>query len=96
VGRHRRRPQLRGAVRVQPFGLAIIGTCLAAAAAVLTVGGSRWPELLGLVAGPGVLCLLVAANAADPLPWVAVGGAFLFGTLVSYAAVGRARYARRA
>jgi hypothetical protein len=78
------------------FGLGIIGVCLAAAAALPTIGGTRSPEILGLVAGPGVLCLLVAANAADPLPWIAAAGALLAGELVGYTAAGRAGCGRRA
>jgi hypothetical protein len=79
-----------------PFGLAIIGACLAIAALLPAIGDDRWPEVLGLVAGPGVLFLLVAANTDDPLPWAAIGGALLVGAVVGYSAVGRGRCARRA
>ena len=79
-----------------PFGLAIIGACLAAAALLPAIGGSRWPEALGLFAGPGVLFLLVAASNDDPLPWAAIGGALLVSAVVGYSAVGRGRCARRA
>ena len=55
-----------------PFGLAIIAPCLLAALALPAAGGSRWPEALGLPAGAGAFCLLMAASAAavEALPSV--------------------------
>ena len=35
-----------------PFGLMILGTCLFAGLALPEFGGGRWPEILGLAAGP--------------------------------------------
>ena len=43
-----------------PFGLLIISACLFAASALPAVGGSRWPEVLGLLAGPGLFYFALA------------------------------------
>jgi hypothetical protein len=43
-----------------PFGVLIISACLFAASAFPAVSGSRWPEVLGLLAGPGLFYVLLA------------------------------------
>jgi hypothetical protein len=42
-----------------PFGLLVIGACLFAACALPVARGSRWPEVLGLLAGPALFLLVV-------------------------------------
>ena len=76
-----------------PFGLMILGMCLFAGLALPEPGGSRWPEALGLAAGPGILVLVVAYNTADPATTV-TGSAIVAAALMLYLAVGRARCAR--
>jgi hypothetical protein len=44
-----------------PFGLLVIGAGLFAAAILPAVRGKRGPEVLGLLAGPGLFWLVVAA-----------------------------------
>lgn len=73
-----------------PFGLMILATCLFAALALPEPGGSRWPEALGLAAGPGILLLVGEFNAADPAATL-TGSAIVATTLMVYLAVGRAR-----
>lgn len=79
-----------------PFGLLIIGACLFAARGFPTVRKTRWPEVLGLLAGPGLFCLLVASSADDQGGWVAAGVAIVGVALLIYALVGRALCARSA
>jgi hypothetical protein len=79
-----------------PFGLLIIGACLFAARELPAVRGSRWPEVLGLLAGPGVFCFVVARNADDPGGWVAAGVVIVGVASLAYALVGRALCARSA
>jgi hypothetical protein len=74
------------------FGLMILGTCLFAGLALPEAGGSRWPEILGLAAGPGLLLLVAAYNGGDTATGLA-GAAIAATALVSYALVGRARCA---
>ena len=79
------------------FGLAILGVCLLVALALPKPGGSRKPEILGLLAGPGGFCLVVAASGVDdPAVWAAVGALILCAALATYMVVGRARSARGA
>jgi hypothetical protein len=79
-----------------PFGLLIIGACLLVARALPAVHGSRWPEVLGLLAGPGLFCFVVAGNADDPGGWAAAGVAILGVAVLAYALAGRALCARSA
>jgi hypothetical protein len=72
-----------------PFGLAIIGACLAASMAVPSVGRSRWPEGLGLLAGPGLFCFVVAASVDQPLPFLGAGAALIAAALIAYGLAGR-------
>jgi hypothetical protein len=53
-------------------------------------GDSRWPEALGLLAGPGLLLMLGDATVRAP------GAAIVAVAVISYALVGRARCARAA
>ena len=48
--------------------------------AYMLARGPRWPADLGLLAGVGAVCLLVAAinavgDGLDPAPWLAIGAA---------------------
>ena len=52
-------------------------------------GGSRWPEALGLLAGPGLLLMLGDATVRAP------GAAIVAVAVVGYALAGRARCAAR-
>jgi hypothetical protein len=79
-----------------PFGLLIIGACLFAARGLPAVRENRWPEVLGLLAGPGVFCLVVAHNADDRGGWVAAGVAIVGVALLIYALAGRALCTRSA
>jgi hypothetical protein len=84
-----------GAVYVfTPFGVMLLGACLFAALALPEPGRSRWPEILGLAAGPGVLLLLVASH-GDAAAGLA-GTAIVATALVAYAVAGRARCRRAA
>lgn len=79
-----------------PLGLAIVVAALVIARAMPSVGASRLPEALGLVAGPGLACFTVAAAAANPQPWIAAGAAFVASALIAHLLLGRAVCARRA
>jgi hypothetical protein len=68
-----------------PFGLAILAACLFAGLAL----PRRWPETLGLAAGPGIL-LTAAADAT----LIATGWAIVAAATITYLLVGRARCAR--
>jgi peptidoglycan/LPS O-acetylase OafA/YrhL len=56
---------------------------------------SRWPEQLGVLAGAGALCVLIAAlnryeqGGLDPAPWLGAGALLLAGGIGSYAAARR-------
>lgn len=66
-----------------PLGLSIIAPAVAA----LAVGrrGKAWsPETLGLLAGAGTFCLVVAAGAEAPSVWVALGVSLVGGALLVY------------
>jgi hypothetical protein len=78
-----------------PFLLVIVAT-LFVARELPAVGGSRLPEALGLIAGPGVFCFVVAAAADDPGGWFAAGVAIVGHALLAYTLVGRALCARGA
>jgi hypothetical protein len=73
-----------------PLGLAIVAACAAAGWALPAAGGHRLPEALGLAAGPGLFCLVVAYSAADPVGWVAAGAAIIGAATAVYLRAGRA------
>jgi hypothetical protein len=75
------------------YGLMILGTCLFAGLALPELGGRRWPEILGLLAGPGVFCVYAGALSADR-GLILAGVAFTGVSLAAYALAGRARCAR--
>jgi hypothetical protein len=52
------------------------------------IGGSRWPEALGLLAGPGLLLMLGDATVRAP------GAAIVALAVVGYGLAGRARCTR--
>ena len=67
-----------------PYGLAILAACL-------VVGLSlprRWPETLGLAAGPGILL-----TAAADTTLIVTGWAIVVAATITYLLVGRARCA---
>ena len=77
------------------FGLAILGVCLLVGLALPKAGGSRRPEILGLLAGPGVFCFVVAASGVDDAAWWSVAGTLIVcAALATYVRAGRARCAR--
>jgi hypothetical protein len=76
-----------------PYGLVILGTCVFAGLALPEAGGRRWPECLGLAAGPGVLLLYVASLNSDPAA-AAAGAAIVAVASVAYLLAGRALCAR--
>ena len=76
-----------------PFLLVIVAT-LFVARDLPPIDGTRRPEALGLIAGPGMFCFVVAASAADPGGWVAAGLGIVGLALLAYAVVGRALCAR--
>ena len=54
----------------------------------------RWPEPLGLLAGFGVLCLVIAAltwshDGVDPAPWLAAGLALVAFGVAAYGVASR-------
>ena len=68
--------------------------CLLVALALPAIGGSRWPEALGLLAGAGGFFLVVAGSAEDPGAWTAAGGAIIAAAVIAHALAGRALCAR--
>ena len=68
-----------------PFGLLIVGACAGLASLLGTLSTRAWPEVIGLVAGAGGFCCVVAASAASPLAWATIGVALIAGALVAYA-----------
>jgi hypothetical protein len=66
------------------FGLAILAVCALAALAL----PRRWPETLGLAAGPGILLAAAGGTALIVTGWAIVASVTL-----AYALVGRARCA---
>ena len=76
-----------------PYGLLILGTCLFAGLALPEIGGRRWPEALGLLAGTGVFCFYAGTLSSDG--GLLIAGALLMGgALVAYTLAGRALCAR--
>jgi hypothetical protein len=67
-----------------PFGLIIVTACLLFGRALPKAAESRMPEVLGLLAGPGLLLLLVPTTAV-------VGVAIVIAAVAAYTLVGRAR-----
>ena len=72
-----------------PFGLVIIAVALVVAFALPALNGRRWPEALGVLAGPGVFCLIVAAGATNPAGWAVAGAAIVAAAAAVYALVRR-------
>ncbi len=79
---------------ITPFGLALIAVLLGAASVLKSLGGATWPETLGLFAGPGLFCLLLASAAEDPSTLILVGGVWTSVTVIAYLAFGSARCSR--
>jgi hypothetical protein len=76
------------------FGLAILGVCLLVGLAIPKAGGGRTPEILGLLAGPGGFCFVVAVSGVDdPAAWAVAGTVIVCAALATYMLVGRARCA---
>jgi hypothetical protein len=71
-----------------PMGFAIVAIGVLLVRELPRVGGSRWPEAIGLLAGPGLLLLLGDTSVR------ALGAAIVAVAVVSYALAGRARCAR--
>src|SRR5262245_5810076 len=71
-----------------PMGFAIVAIGVLLVRALPRLGGSRRPEALGLLAGPGILLLLGDTTVRAP------GAAIVAVAVVSYALAGRARCAR--
>jgi hypothetical protein len=79
-----------------PYGLVILTAASLLAWSLFNWTGRRSLELWGLLAGPGLLCFLVAEHADEPAAWVAVGVVFVAVATVAYVLAGRARCARTA
>jgi hypothetical protein len=76
------------------YGMLILGTCLFTGLALPRCGGSRMPEILGLLAGPGIFCfVIIAAGYEDALPLAVAGASFIGAALAAYTLAGRARCA---
>jgi hypothetical protein len=60
-----------------PLGLLVITAAVVVATMLPTVRTHRWPEVLGLIAGPGLFCGIIAL-ANHSLAW-AFGGAVMLG-----------------
>jgi hypothetical protein len=73
-----------------PMGFAILAASVLVVSALPRIGGSRMPEALGLLAGPGLL--LLAGDGSLVVP----GAAIVAVAVVGYALAGRARCARAA
>ena len=71
-----------------PMGFAIVVAGVLLVSFLPHAGGSRWPEALGVLAGPGLLLLLGDETVRAP------GAAIVAVAVVSYALAGRARCAR--
>jgi hypothetical protein len=82
-----------GVYALSPYGMAILAVCFFAGLALPAIGGSRSPEILGLLAGPGVLGYVAAATGGDPA-LVAYGTPFFAAALAAYLITGRARCRR--
>ena len=73
-----------------PFGLLIVGSCAALASLLGTIGTrGGWPEALGLAAGAGGFCCVVA-SAASSFAWGAIGAALITGAVAAYVVIARA------
>ena len=79
-----------------PLGIVIVGACLLVAWALPVARASRWPEALGLFAGPGLFCFVIALSAEDPGGWSIAGAAIVGLALLAYGLAGRALCARSA
>ncbi len=71
-----------------PMGFAIVVAGVLLVSALPRAGGSRWPEALGLLAGPGLLLMLGDATVRAP------GAAIVALAVVGYGLAGRARCTR--
>lgn len=76
-----------------PFGLTIAVVCVAIGSLLTTIGRRAWPEALGMAAGAGTFCWVIATSAANPLAWVTIGAALIVGALVAYAVIVRGHVA---
>ena len=73
-----------------PIGFLIVVAGALLVSSLPRAGDSRWPEALGLLAGPGLLLMLGDTTVRAP------GAAIVAVAVVSYALAGRARCARAA
>lgn len=80
-----------------PFGMTIIAFVAVAGLLAPRIDGSRWPEALGLAAGPGAFCVLIASTSdVNAIAYSAVGAAIIGVTAAAYLWVGHARCVRNA
>ena len=77
-----------------PFGLAGLLLLLPVIWLLEGRGWNQQPEIWGLLGGPGLLALLVAASSAEPAAWWASGFALATFALAGFLVSGRARCAR--
>jgi hypothetical protein len=78
-----------------PLGMAVLAACLFIGLALPKAGDSRSPEILGLLAGPGVFGYLAAATGGNG-DLVAYGTPFVAAAVAAYLIAGRARCRRTA
>jgi hypothetical protein len=79
-----------------PSGLVITAAGLLVARFMPSIGGSRSPEIFGLLAGPGLLCFLGATSMSHPERRIGVGLAFVACAALAYLLAGWHRRIRRA
>jgi len=77
-----------------PYGVAILALCWLVGMGLRWAGRGSDLELIGLGAGPGLFCLLVASSAEGAAAvWTVVGAAIILAATVAYLALGRTRSA---
>ena len=80
-----------------PYGLAILGLCFLVGHGIHRAGRGSDLEKVGLAAGPGLFCLLVASSAEEAAAvWALAGASIVAAAAVTYLVIGRARCARGA
>jgi hypothetical protein len=78
-----------------PYGLALILFVSISALLLVTIWDSAWPDSIGLAAGPGAFCLLLAANSdVNQAAFGAAGVAIISAASAWYVLVMRVRCAQ--
>jgi hypothetical protein len=78
-----------------PYGLALIVMVAIAAMLLVLIWDSGWPDSIGLAAGPGGFCLLLAANSdVNAAVFATLGVSIISTVAATYVLLMRARCAR--